>query len=86
MLNIIKYLTIVDVPEDEKQVHKLCIQATHFTLINDQLYKWSFGDPYLKCLSKPETKHVLVEFHEGICSNHLSGLTLVHHAYTQGYY
>ncbi|RVW53693.1 hypothetical protein CK203_069108 [Vitis vinifera] len=34
-------------------------------LINDQLYRQSFGGPYLKCLNEPVTKYVLVELHEG---------------------
>ena len=37
--NIVKYLQTEEVPRDEKQTHKLYIQATHFTLINDQLYR-----------------------------------------------
>lgn len=39
MLNIIKYLQIGEVQEDEKQAYKLRIQVAHFTFINDQLYK-----------------------------------------------
>ena len=54
MRDIIKYLWTRDLPEDRKKAHKLCVQATHFTLISDQLYKRSFGGPYLKCLSEPE--------------------------------
>ena len=86
MLDIIKYLQTGEVSEDGKQAHKFCIQAACFTLINDQLYKRSFGGPYLKCLSEPEAKYVLVELHEGVCNNHPDERTLAHHAYTQGYY
>ena len=82
MLDIIKYLQTGDVPKDRKQTHKLCIQATCITLINDQLYKRSFEDPYLKCLSKPESKYVLIKLHDGIYDNHPGGQTLVHRAYT----
>ena len=70
MFNIIKYLQIGDVPEDEKQSHNLRIQVAHFTLINDQLYKRSFGGPYLKCLRQPKAKYVLAKLHEGVCGNH----------------
>ena len=86
MLDILKYLYIGKVPKDRKQAHKLRIQATHFTLINDQLYKWSFKSPYLKCLSESEAKYVLVKLHEGVRGNHLGILTLAHCAYMQGYY
>ena len=86
MLNIVKYLQTREVPGDKKQAHKLRIQAARFTLINDQLYKPSFGGPYLKCLSDPKAKYVLAELYEGVCGNHLGGRTLAHRAYTQGYY
>ena len=49
-------------------------------LINDQLYRQSFGGPYLKCLNEPVTKYVLVELHEGVCGNHLDGQILAHRA------
>ena len=35
MHDIVKYLKTRELLEDEKQAHILCIQATHFTLIND---------------------------------------------------
>ena len=85
-LDIIKYLHTGDVLKDRKQAHKLCIQTTRFTLINNQLYKQSFGGSYLKCLSEPKTKYVIVEVHEGVCNNHLMRRTLAHHANTQEYY
>ena len=51
MQSIVNYLHIGKVPENGKQAHKICIQAIGFTLINDQLYRRSFGMPYLKCLN-----------------------------------
>ena len=63
MLNIMKYLQTREVPRDEKQAHKLHIQATRFTLINDQLYRRSFGGSYLKCLSEPGAKYIMAELH-----------------------
>ena len=86
MLNIVKYLHTGEVLGDEKQAHNFRIQSTHFTLINDQLYRRSFRDPYLKCLSKLEAKYVLAELYEDVCGNHLSGRTLAHRAYMQRYY
>ena len=51
MQSIVNYLRIGKVPKNGKQAHKICIQAIGFTLINDQLYRRSFGMPYLKCLN-----------------------------------
>ena len=73
MLDIIKCHHTKEVSEDGKQAHKLCIQATHFTLINDQLYRRSFGGPYLKCLRELEVKYVIIELHDGVCANHIGG-------------
>ena len=39
MHDIVKYLKTGELPEDEKQMHKLRIQATSFTLIRDHLYR-----------------------------------------------
>ena len=81
-----KYLQIGEVPGYKRQMHKLRIQATHFTLINDQLYKRSFEGPYLRCLNELEAKYVLAELHEEICGNHPIGWTLAHRVYMQMYY
>lgn len=76
----------VVIPNDEKQAHKLRIQTACYTLKFGQLFKQSFGGPYLRCLSEVETQYVLAELHEGICGNHSSGPTLAHHVYSLGYY
>ena len=84
--DIVKYLQTGKLPKDEKQAHKLRVQATCFTLINDQLYRRSFGGSYLKCLSDPKTKYVLAKQHEGVCNNHPSRQTLAHCTHMQWYY
>ncbi|KAL6327131.1 hypothetical protein AAG906_014949 [Vitis piasezkii] len=86
MHDIVKYLKTGELPEDEKQMHKLRIQTTRFTLISDHLYRRSFGGPYLRCLSNPKAKYVLAELYEGVCGNHPNKQTLAHCAHTQGYY
>ncbi|RVW86235.1 hypothetical protein CK203_046109 [Vitis vinifera] len=56
---IANYLRTDEVSEDGKQAYKLRFQATRFTLINDQLYRQSFGRPYLKCLTNSKAQYVL---------------------------
>ena len=73
-------------PEDPKHAHKVRIQASRFTLIGNDLYRSSFGGPYLRCLIQQEIQYVLSELHEGICGNHSGGRTLAHRAHSQGYY
>ena len=80
------YLSTRQLPTKRNKAHKLKIQATRFSLIDGQLFKRSFGGPYLKCLTPEQSQYVLAELHGGICRNHLGGRTLAHRAHTQGYY
>ena len=54
--------------------------------MDGQLYKWSLGGLYLKCLTPEQGQYVLAELHEGIFENHPGWRTLAHRAHTQGYY
>ena len=80
------YLSTGELPKERNKAHKLQIQAARFSLIDRQLFKRSFGNPYLKCLTPKQSQYMLAELHEGICGNHLGGRTLAHRAHTQGYY
>ena len=86
VVDIRVYLQMGALPEDPKHAHKVRVQASRFTLIEDDLYRRSFGGPYLRCLIQPEIQYVLSELHEGVCGNHSEGQTLVHRAHSQGYY
>ena len=49
--SIIKeYLRTYALPEESKQEHKIRVQAAHFALIGECLYKRYLTSPYLKCL------------------------------------
>ena len=54
MHDIVRYLQTGELPKEEKQVHKVQVQVSRFTLIGDCLYRRSFGGSYLKCLGDPE--------------------------------
>ena len=54
------YLSTGQLPTERNNAHKLQIQATRFSLIDGQLFKRSFGSPYLKCLT-PEQSYVLAD-------------------------
>ncbi|KAL6331609.1 hypothetical protein AAG906_011549 [Vitis piasezkii] len=86
MHEIEMYLRTGDPLEESKQAHKVRIQAARFTLIGDNLYRWFYGGPYLKCLNDTEAQYVSAELHEGVCGNHIGGRTLAHRAHSQGYY
>lgn len=85
-INIKAFLWARTLPEDPKHTHKIGVQAACFTLIRDDLYRWSFGSSYLRCLTQLKIQYMLSELHEGICGNHSGGRTLAHRAHSQGYY
>ena len=73
MNEIETYLRTGDLLEESKRAHKIRVQATHFTLIRDSLYRRSFGGLYLKCLNNTEAHYVLAKLHEGVSGNHIGG-------------
>ena len=83
---IVQYINTGKLPEDINKAHKVQIQSARFSLVNEQLFKWSLDGLYLKCLTTEQGHYVLVELHERICGNHPGGRTLPHRAHTQGYY
>ena len=60
------YLSTGQLPTERNKAHKLQIQAARFSLIDGQLFKRSFGSPYLMCLTPEQSQYVLAELHEGI--------------------
>ena len=80
------YLQTGALAENPKHTHKVRIQASRFTLIRDDLFRRSFGGPYLRCLIQSKIQYVLSELHEGVCDNHSGGRTLAHRVHSQGYY
>ena len=86
MTSIAYYLSSGELPDNRGVTRKIQVHAARFSLVNGQLYKWSLGEPYLKCLTTQQGQYILAELHEGICGNHQSGRTLAHRAHTQGYY
>ena len=57
-------------PDEKDAVRKLKVQASHFVLIKEFLYKKGFSCPYLRCLGLEEADYVMREVHKGICRNH----------------
>ena len=46
-------------------------------MLNDELYKGGFSQPYLRCVEEEEAKYILEEVHEGIYSDHIEVKSLV---------
>ncbi|XP_057770724.1 uncharacterized protein LOC130990511 [Salvia miltiorrhiza] len=58
----------------------------NYCLINDQLYKRSFTQPLLKCLSPEEANFALKEIHAGCCGGHTGFRDLVRKIIRAGFY
>lgn len=71
-----EYLKNGTLPEDPVKVKRLLARAPRFTLLENELYKRSFGGPMLKCLTPEKALYVMREVHEGSCGNHSGGRSL----------
>ena len=70
-------------PDEAKQIRK---RAAWFTVLNDELYKRGFSQPYLRCIEKEEAKYVLEEVHRGICDDHMGAKFLAKKIVRAGYF
>ncbi|KAL0386500.1 UNVERIFIED_CONTAM: hypothetical protein Slati_4598600 [Sesamum latifolium] len=73
---VVRFLTEGIEPENEKDVKNLRRKASHFVMIDGELYKRGFSQPFLKCLTPEKGNYVLRKIHEGICENHIGGKAL----------
>ncbi|GKV39439.1 hypothetical protein SLEP1_g47204 [Rubroshorea leprosula] len=80
------YLQSGELPEDMSAAKVIKHRATHFTLINNQLYKRAASMPLLRCLTPYEAKYAVREVHEGVCGTHIGGKTLAQKLLRHGYY
>ena len=55
-------------------------------VLNDELYKRGYSQPYLRCIEGEEAKYVLEEVHEGVCGDHMGAKSLVRKIMRTGYF
>ncbi len=77
---IINYLKNCKEPDDKNQARKLRVKAARYTLLDEVLYKKSFSEPLLRCITKEKSEAVLKSIHSRVCGNHLGGRSLAHKA------
>ena len=70
-------------PEEAKKIQK---RVARFTVLNDELYKRGFSQPYLRCIEEDEARYVLKEVHEGICGDHMGQKSLMRKIMRAGYF
>ncbi|GKU90472.1 hypothetical protein SLEP1_g4462 [Rubroshorea leprosula] len=83
---LIEYLRTGELPEDLSAAKLIKRRVTHFTLLDNQLYKRAASVPLLRCLSPYEAEYAVREVHEGVCGTHIDGRTLARKLLRHGYY
>ena len=80
------YLTDGTLPLNPKEVDRVKKRSNWFILYEGILYKRSFAQPLLSCVTTEHGKMILEELHEGICSTHARGRALAVTAIRTSYY
>ena len=55
-------------------------------MLNEELYKRGFSQPYLRCIEEEEAKYVLEEVHRGIYGDDMGVKSLVRKIMRAGYF
>ena len=55
-------------------------------VLNDELYKIGYSQPYLRCIEGEEAKYVPKEVHRGVCGDHMRAKSLVKKIMRIGYF
>ena len=83
---VVSYLKEGLLPENKEEAQKLKIRAAKFVLMDKVLYKRSFSQSYLRCLTPDESYYIIRDIHEGACWNHSGARSFVHKIVRAGYY
>ena len=73
-------------PPNPEEAEKIRKRAAQFTILNDELYKRGFSQPYLRCIEEEEAKYVLKEVHGGVCGDHIGSKSLIRKIMRVGYF
>ena len=83
---ILSFLQDGRLPQNPEEARKIQKCAARFTVLNDELYKRGYSQPYLRCMEGEEAKHVLEEVHGGVCGDHMGAKSLVRKIMRTGYF
>ena len=83
---ILSFLRDRRLPSSPEEARKVQNRVAWFTVLNSELYKRGFSQPYLRCIEEDETRYVLEEIHEGICGDHMGHKSLVRKIIRAGYF
>ena len=83
---ILSFLRDGRLPQNPEEARKIQKRAARFTVLNDELYKKGYSQPYLRCIEGEEAKYVLEEVHGGVCGDHMGAKSLVRKIMRTGYF
>jgi hypothetical protein len=83
---IIKYIKNKEEPDDKNTAERIARQSTHYTLIEETLYRRGASGVLLKCILSATGKQLLDEVHAGQCGIHAASRTLVGKVFRSGFY
>nr|XP_027093762.1 protein NYNRIN-like [Coffea arabica] len=83
---IVRYLAQGELPPSRIEARKILLKSQKYTLAQGVLYRKSYLQPWLKCITPEEGGYVLRELHEGICGNHVGTRVLAKKGMLAGYY
>uniref|UniRef100_A0A803PIV5 Integrase catalytic domain-containing protein n=1 Tax=Cannabis sativa TaxID=3483 RepID=A0A803PIV5_CANSA len=86
MMPIAAYLQTGILLENKNKTRKIRRKDAQYLILDGEMYRCSFSMPLLRCATKIEAKRLLVEVHEGFCSNHAKGQSLSKKILKQGYF
>ena len=84
--SIRSYLESGAQPEDKGEARRLRLKAARYSLIEGELFRWSFDGPLLRCVREQDQEYVLQQLHSGVCGSHTGGRSLAHRILSAGYY
>ncbi|WCJ35536.1 Pro-Pol polyprotein [Euphorbia peplus] len=83
---IFEYLYEGKLPEDKSQHPKIVRKSSRYTVVDGNLFRRSYSQPWLKAVGIEEGAKILEEIHEGSCGAHEGWNVLARKARLLGYY
>ncbi|XP_071900985.1 uncharacterized protein [Coffea arabica] len=83
---IVLYLAQGELPPSRIEARKILLKSQRYTLVQGVLYRKSYLQPWLRCITPEEGSYVLRELHEGICGNHVCSRVLAKKGMLAEYY
>ena len=83
---LIRFLSQRELPKDRFESRKLQRKAARYTLRQNLLYKRSYLNPWLRCITPEEGERILQDIHDGLCGSHVGHRMLAKKVLLFGYF